>query len=158
MGKRNGKSAAESALDLAHELPPGEDSPDSASTTAGLAADGVDTGTEMQKLRAERDTLLDRLARAQAEFENARRRSVREQQEFRDYALADAVKALLPVVDNFERALRAKIAGSLPVSNREQRSHSSFAMTVATRRLLLSNMLWLSSTRTTIYSVLRKQI
>lgn len=108
MGKRNGKSAAESALDLAHELPPGEDSPDSASTTAGLAADGVDTGTEMQKLRAERDTLLDRLARAQAEFENARRRSVREQQEFRDYALADAVKALLPVVDNFERALRAK--------------------------------------------------
>ena len=65
--------------------------------------------SELQKLKAERDTLLDRLARLQAEFENARKRAAREQQEFRDYAAADAIKALLPVLDSFERALQVEI-------------------------------------------------
>ena len=63
---------------------------------------------ELQKLKAERDSLLDRLARAQAEFENARRRAGKEQQESRDYAVADAIKSLLPVVDSLERALQVK--------------------------------------------------
>ena len=62
----------------------------------------------MQKLKAERETLLDRLARAQAEFENARRRAAKEQQDFRDFATVDAIKSLLPVIDSFERALQAK--------------------------------------------------
>jgi molecular chaperone GrpE len=53
----------------------------------------------------ERDVLLDRLARLQAEFENARKRSNREQQEFRDFALAGALRSLLPVLDSFDRAL-----------------------------------------------------
>ena len=44
--------------------------------------------------------MVDRLARLQAEFENARKRSAREQQEFREYALADAVKELLPTLDS----------------------------------------------------------
>ena len=63
---------------------------------------------ELQKLKAERDSLLDRLARAQAEFENARRRASKEQQEFRDYAAADAIKVLLPILDSFERAVQVK--------------------------------------------------
>ena len=63
-------------------------------------------GSELQKLRVERETLIDRLARLQAEFENARKRSAREQQDFREYAMADAVKALLPTLDSFERALQ----------------------------------------------------
>ena len=49
---------------------------------------------------------MDRLARLQAEFENARKRTAREQQDFRDYALADAIKALLPSLDSCERALQ----------------------------------------------------
>jgi molecular chaperone GrpE len=58
----------------------------------------------------ERDTLIDRLARLQAEFENARKRTAREQQDFREYAVADAVKALLPTLDSFERALQTSAA------------------------------------------------
>jgi len=50
--------------------------------------------------------LVDRLARLQAEFENARKRTAREQQEFRDYALTDTIKTLLPVLDSFDRALQ----------------------------------------------------
>ncbi len=67
---------------------------------------GLAEADALQKVKAERDTLLDRLARSQAEFDNARKRAAREQQEFREYALADALKALLPILDSFERALK----------------------------------------------------
>ena len=66
--------------------------------------------SEFDKIKAERDTLIDRLARLQAEFENARKRGLREQQEFREYALADAMKAILPSLDSFERALQTSAA------------------------------------------------
>ncbi len=112
MKKSNGKSKTEMAgLDLEHELPPadGDDQPSSGNST-GVASDrACDVeSAELQKLKAERDSLLDRLARAQAEFENARRRAAKEQQEFRDYATADVIKSLLPVVDSLERALQVK--------------------------------------------------
>ena len=48
----------------------------------------------------------------QAEFDNARKRAVREQQEFRDFAAADVIKTMLPVLDSFERALKAGGDGS----------------------------------------------
>jgi molecular chaperone GrpE len=72
-----------------------------------VSADGRDA-EELQKVKAERDSLLDRLARAQAEFENVRRRAAKEQQDYRDYALSDAIKSLLPVVDSLERAVQMK--------------------------------------------------
>ena len=99
MARGNGKSEVDPAeLDPEHELPPAEETRDGAGA-AGQA-------TEFDKLKAERDSLLDRLARLQAEFENARKRTAREQQEFREYAVADALKALLPTLDSFERALQ----------------------------------------------------
>ena len=107
MRKANGKSEAETAgLDLEHELPAG-DGDESLVGAAPEQAAGAST-SELQKLKAERDSLLDRLARAQAEFENARRRASKEQQDFRDYATADTIKSLLPVIDSFERALQVK--------------------------------------------------
>ena len=60
----------------------------------------------MEALRAERAGYLDRLARLQAEFDNFRKRSVKEQQDFRDYALAEALKSLLPILDSLDRALK----------------------------------------------------
>jgi molecular chaperone GrpE len=62
---------------------------------------------EYDRLKAERDSLLDRLARLQAEFENARKREQRERTEFRDFAVAGAVELFLPVLDNFQLALKA---------------------------------------------------
>jgi len=110
MGKSNGKSENEMAgLDLEHELPP-EDGDENPGAATGQSASGaVDaSGAEIQKLKAERDSLLDRLARAQAEFDNARKRAAKEQQDFRDFATVDTIKSLLPVIDSFERALQAK--------------------------------------------------
>lgn len=99
MTRRNGKTEVQSEdqLDVEHELPASEESEGSASAAL----------SEVEKLRAERDMLLDRLARMQAEFDNARKRAAKEQQDFRDYALLDTVKAIIPVLDSFERALRA---------------------------------------------------
>lgn len=61
----------------------------------------------LAEMKAERDQLLDRLARLQAEFDNARKRQEREKQEFRDYAIGSVVEQFLPVLDNFALALNA---------------------------------------------------
>jgi molecular chaperone GrpE len=63
---------------------------------------------EFDRLKAERDRLLDRLARLQAEFENARKRAERERIADRDYATGKVIDQFLPVVDNFDLALTAK--------------------------------------------------
>ena len=63
---------------------------------------------ECEQLKAERGQLLDRLARLQAEFDNARKRQERERTEFRDYAVGSVIEQFLPVIDNFELALKAQ--------------------------------------------------
>jgi molecular chaperone GrpE len=68
---------------------------------------GRGTQTQIEQLTAERDRLLDRLARLQAEFENARKRAERERAEQRDFVTAGAVEQFLPVIDNFELALKS---------------------------------------------------
>jgi molecular chaperone GrpE len=103
MGKANGKTEAE--LDLDRELPPAEGGEGNAPGAGTQLVEGA--VSEIDKVKAERDALLDRLARLQAEFDNARKRGVREQQEFREFAAADVIRNFLPVLDSFERALKA---------------------------------------------------
>jgi molecular chaperone GrpE len=62
---------------------------------------------QYDQLKTERDQLVDRLARMQAEFENARKRAEREKADYRDYAAGSVVEQFLPVLDNFELALKA---------------------------------------------------
>ena len=69
---------------------------------------GTVTQGEFDRVQQDRDQLLDRVARLQAEFDNARKREQRERQEFRDYAVSNAVEQFLPVLDNFQLALKAK--------------------------------------------------
>jgi len=114
MARTNGKSEIESReIDAEHELPASDDTeeieiPKSAGAPGQApAGQKPEAQTELQTLKAERDTLVDRLARLQAEFENARKRAAKEQQDFREYAVTDAVKALLPILDSFERALQS---------------------------------------------------
>lgn len=104
MPARNGKTEVEEQrLDVEHELPPAGESGNQQPERASVPSDHV---SEVEKLRAERDTLLDRLARTQAEFDNARKRAAKEQQDFRDYALVDTIRTLIPVLDSFDRALQ----------------------------------------------------
>jgi len=107
MARTNGKSDVDAQdLDATHELPASESAAEETETTESTSSRTSGDAGELQKVRAERDMLVDRLARLQAEFENARKRTAREQQDFREYAVADAIKALLPSLDSFERALQ----------------------------------------------------
>ena len=69
---------------------------------------------EIRRLREalEAQTLLaeehrDRYLRAAAEFDNARKRAARERDEYTRYANESLLRELLPVLDNFERALQS---------------------------------------------------
>src|SRR5579863_2241635 len=109
MARTNGKSEIDpQELDATHELPASENA-DASGTIESPSRVSAESN-DLQKLKVERDTLIDRLARLQAEFENARKRTAREQQDFRDYALTDAIKTLLPILDSFERALQISSA------------------------------------------------
>jgi molecular chaperone GrpE len=66
---------------------------------------------EIQQLRGERDGLIDRLARLQAEFDNARKREAKERADAREYTIAATVEPFLGVMDNFQLALKSE--GSL---------------------------------------------
>lgn len=111
MGRMNGNpETGPEEIDAEHELPPAEDGDEGGArvaATPAIPAEEAPLDAELRKVTAERDTLLDRMARMQAEFDNARKRASREQQEFRDFALADALKTMLPVLDSFDRALQA---------------------------------------------------
>ena len=80
--------------------------------TEANAADATDS-SELDQVTAERDQLAqqlvqsqDRLARLQAEFDNTRKREIKERQDARDYAIQSAVEPFLGVMDNFALALR----------------------------------------------------
>jgi len=87
------------------------DSPAPEAATVPPAAPEAELGVsraEYDQLKAERDHLMDRVARLQAEFENARKRAEREKADYRDYATGNVIEQFLPVLDNFELALKAK--------------------------------------------------
>lgn len=66
------------------------------------------SAAERDRLVKEKAEMQDLLQRRQAEFDNFRRRSERERSEIFEYAAMDSVKALLPVLDDFERALKVE--------------------------------------------------
>jgi len=81
------------------------------SREAGVAEATAHLQSEIDRLKSERDQSVERLARLQAEFENARKRDARERADFRDFAVSGAVEQFLPVLDNFQLALGS--SGSL---------------------------------------------
>ena len=62
----------------------------------------------LEKVTKERDELEDKYLRSLAEMDNFRKRVKKEKEEFRKYVLGDFILMLLEVVDNLERALKAK--------------------------------------------------
>jgi molecular chaperone GrpE len=63
---------------------------------------------ERDQLLAEKREMEDRLLRSRAEFVNARTRAERERSEFFQFAAMELVRSILPVLDDFERALRVE--------------------------------------------------
>ncbi len=91
------------------DAPFGNDTPDSGtSETAPGPLDAL--SSERDLLLAEKADLQDRLLRRQAEFENFRRRTEQDRLRFFEFAGMEIVRELLPVVDDFDRALRVECA------------------------------------------------
>ena len=83
-----------------------ETAADQADAAAGApAADQSDAA--LTTLQRERDTLQDQLLRTAAEFKNYRTRMDRERRDLSEYATSEILMELLPIIDNFERALQA---------------------------------------------------
>ena len=69
----------------------------------------------LEELRREKDSLQDRLLRTAAEFDNYRKRVERERRDLADFMKADILTEILPIVDNFERAMQAPSAEGDPL-------------------------------------------
>ena len=98
-------------MELDHELPPAGPDDESASRAPGEGGKTAQLSVaemeaELEKARVERAAYLDRAARLQAEFDNFRKRNAKQQQEYREYALAEALTTLLPILDSLDRALK----------------------------------------------------
>jgi molecular chaperone GrpE len=100
-GSAKDEEGSEAAPGVAPQVP---SAPSPTADTAELTA-------TVQKLQAENHKLYDRLLRKQAELENLRKRMQREKQEFLQHANADLIRALLPTLDGFERALKHRDTG-----------------------------------------------
>lgn len=87
-----------------------------ADTTTALDEESLEA---FAQIAAERDQYKDQLLRALADLQNYRRRTEQQMEEFRRYATEDVIRRLLPILDNFERAIQARAAGASAESTLE---------------------------------------
>lgn len=66
---------------------------------------------ERDRLIEEKNDLMDRLLRRQAEFDNFRRRAERDRADVLEFANTETVRSILPILDDFERALKVECSG-----------------------------------------------
>ena len=84
-----------------------DDQPEAAVSEEEAAASELEADlAKLSQLESERDEYLDTLRRVQAEFENYRKRVIKEQTALVDRATSGLVEQLLPVLDSFELALK----------------------------------------------------
>jgi molecular chaperone GrpE len=107
-GQANGEfEAAVRTVQEAGEERGAVDAARDGSTQEG-AAQQDNAAQEIAQLRGEKDQLLDRLARLQAEFDNARKREAKERADAREYTIGNTIEPFLGVMDNFQLALKAQ--------------------------------------------------
>ncbi|WP_055107398.1 nucleotide exchange factor GrpE [Paenibacillus ihumii] len=79
---------------------------------AAESSPAEESNKEVEALRAELEEQQQKLLRAQADFDNFRRRTQKEKEELGKYASAKLITELLPVIDNFERAIASGEQGT----------------------------------------------
>jgi molecular chaperone GrpE len=89
-----------------------EDTTNKTPDAAEQGTSPVGASDELTKCRQERDDLFERLARSTAEYQNSRKRLDAETEQRLQYANSSLIKSLIPVIDNFERALAVDPAKS----------------------------------------------
>ena len=89
---------------------------------------------EIAELKKEMDELRDKYVRLYADFDNFKKRSAKEKLEIIQTASKDVIKELLPVVDDFERALKA-LEGDTEAKNGMQLIYNKLVNNLASKGL-----------------------
>ena len=110
MAKKKFEPEYDETADLSDPLAGDETAADQAEA-AKPVAEGADEA--LAALQKERDSFKDQFLRAVADFDNYRKRIERERRELSEYAAADVLRELLPIIDNLERALNAPASGDI---------------------------------------------
>lgn len=77
-----------------------------------LQAELENKNHELEQLQKAVEELKEKFLRAAAELDNVRKRAERDKEEFYQYALSDLLRDILPIIDNFERALKSAEAST----------------------------------------------
>lgn len=77
-----------------------------------LQAELGNKNSELEQLQKAVEELKEKFLRAAAELDNVRKRAERDKEEFYQYALSDLLRDILPIIDNFERALKSAEAST----------------------------------------------
>jgi molecular chaperone GrpE len=113
---------------------PKKASPENPSQQNGSPADAPadDVTARSAALQAENEALRDRMLRALADAENARRRAERTAQDARRYGITDFARELLPIADNLQRTVTAAELGGAQATG----ANALLEGVAATRRML----------------------
>lgn len=107
--------AAEAEETAADEAPETAEAADAAASEADVAAEAAAPDEDAAALKAQVESLKaaleekdNRVKRLQADFENFRRRTSKEREELANVVTQDLLKSMLPILDNFDRAMAAE--------------------------------------------------
>ena len=89
-----------------------EQAPEGPAISVASEEESIDLKARTASLEAEISNLKDQYLRKAADFENYRKRMVREKQDAVDYANQSLLLDLIPVIDDFERAIKSSEATS----------------------------------------------
>ncbi|HJZ12940.1 MAG TPA: nucleotide exchange factor GrpE [Acidobacteriota bacterium] len=100
--KGNGQDDEDIEIEV---LDPGEPTPATLESGEEVLEEIRSLESRLQELEKEKAELQDRLLRKHADFDNYRKRTEKDKQEFKRFALSDFMSELILILDNFERAL-----------------------------------------------------
>ena len=63
--------------------------------------------SELDEAKSQTQSAIDKMLRLAAEFDNYKKRNAKEYENIRKYAAENIIKELIPIVDNFERAIES---------------------------------------------------
>jgi molecular chaperone GrpE len=107
MNKEADKKAVNETPTQPYDVPNGSSTSDDTSAEPALVTVSNENYKALEAKAAEADALKDRLLRAQAEWDNSRKRILREKEDAVRYASEALLEKLLPVLDNFEMGMQA---------------------------------------------------
>jgi molecular chaperone GrpE len=94
---------------------------------------------DLEEAEAQTQSAVNKMMRLAAEFDNYKKRSAKEHENIRKYAAENLIKELLPIVDNFERAIESSGESNfVPPGNGRTKDFDSFIDGV---KLILSQMI-----------------